>query len=109
MYLNNPTLTNFSFSTDLNASWPQIGQYGRGLGTLVSNFGDPSILTFHNWIRGLYVGLQMLSVFETLYSITSQPNESTKNLKKCTLICLSKVSKSSFKQLKTQVLKSKIS
>jgi len=77
-YLNNLTLINFSFSIDLNASWPQIGQYGIGLGTPIGNFGDPSTLAFHNWIRGPYVGLQMLSVNETLYCITSQPNESTK-------------------------------
>jgi hypothetical protein len=45
---------------------------------LVGNFGDPSTLAFHNWIRGPYVGLQMLSIGETLYYITNQPNESTK-------------------------------
>jgi len=108
-YLNSPTLINFSLSTNLIASWPQIGRYGTRLGTLVSNFGDPSTLTFHNWIGGPSMGLQMISISETLYYIIGQLHESTKNLKICILVCPTKVFKPSFKQLRTHVLKSGIS
>jgi len=55
------------------------------------------------------MGLQTLLASEILYYITSQPNESTKNLKRCKLVCPTKVSRPSFKQPRTQVLKSKIS
>jgi hypothetical protein len=72
---------NFSFSTNLKTSLPQIGQYGTRLGTLVSNFSDPSKLDFHNLIGGSFVGLQTLSVGETLYCMIGQPNESTKKIK----------------------------
>ncbi len=50
------------------------------------------------------MGLQTLLVGETLYYITNQPKESTKNLKRCISICPTKVSRSSFKQPRTQVL-----
>jgi hypothetical protein len=70
-YFDSPALINFSLSHDLTTSWPQIKQYGIGLGTPIGSFGDPSALTFHNWIEGLFVELQMLSVGETLYYITS--------------------------------------
>jgi hypothetical protein len=33
-YLDSPALMTFSFSTDLNTSLPQVGQYGIRLGTL---------------------------------------------------------------------------
>jgi hypothetical protein len=48
MYLDNLTLINFSFSTSLTATWPQIEQNGMGLETQVGSFGYPSTLTFHN-------------------------------------------------------------
>ncbi len=73
-------MLNFSFSTYLNASWPQIGQYGIELGTLVGSFRDPSALAFHNWIGGPFMGLQMLTIGETLYYIIGQLDKSTKNL-----------------------------
>jgi hypothetical protein len=50
MYLDSPTLINFSFSIDLNASLPQIGGHGTRLGVLVGNFGDPLELAFYNLI-----------------------------------------------------------
>jgi hypothetical protein len=68
-YSNNPTLINFSLSTDLTTSWPQIQRYGTRLGSPINNFGDPSTLAFHNWIGGPSVGLQMISINETLYYI----------------------------------------
>jgi hypothetical protein len=89
---------NFSFSKDLNASLPQIGQYGIGLGIQVGSFGDPSKFDFHNLIGGSYVGLRTLFMVEILYCMIGQPNESTKNLNKCILMCPTKVSKPSFKQ-----------
>jgi hypothetical protein len=101
MYLDYLTLINFSLSTNLIASWPQIGRYGIWLGTLVGNFGKPYALTFHNWIGSSFVGLQTLLVGETLYYITGQPDESTKNLKRCISVCLTKVSKPFFRQPKT--------
>ncbi len=100
-YLNNPTLINFYFSTDLATSRPQIWWYGTGLGTSIYNFGDPSTLGFHDWIKGPSMGLQMISIGETLYYIIGHPNESTKNLKICISICPMKVSKPSFKQQRT--------
>jgi hypothetical protein len=101
MYLDSLALINFSLSIDLVTSWPQIGQYGTWLGTPVGSFGDPFALVFHNSIGGLSMGVQMLTVGETLYCITSQQNESTKDLKICILICPTKVSEPSFKQLRT--------
>jgi hypothetical protein len=80
-YLDNLALINFSLSTNLIASWPQIGQYGTKLRTLVGNFEDPKTLAFHNWIGGALMELQMLLVGETLYYIIGQPKESTKNQK----------------------------
>jgi len=101
MYLDSLALIIFSLSTNLIASWPQIGRYGIGLGTLIGSFGDPSALAFHNWIGGTLMGLQTLLVGETLYYITNQPKESTKNLKRCIPICPTKVSRPSFKQPRT--------
>jgi hypothetical protein len=49
-YLDSLELINFSLSTNLDASLPQIGQYRIGLGTLVYNFGEPFGLVFHNLI-----------------------------------------------------------
>jgi hypothetical protein len=49
-YLDSPTFMNFSLSTNLDTSLPQIGQYGIGLGTPIGNFDDPSRLAFHNLI-----------------------------------------------------------
>jgi hypothetical protein len=89
--LDSSTLIKKFLSTDLNASWPQIGQYGIGFGTLVGSFGDPLGLTFHNLIGGLFVGLQMLSMGET-----TQLNKSTRNLKRCIKICPTKVFGPSF-------------
>jgi hypothetical protein len=51
-YLDSPKLINFSLSTDLDASLPQIGRCKIGLRTLVSNFGEPFGLAFHNLING---------------------------------------------------------
>ncbi len=104
-YLDSPALMNYFFSTDLNTSSPQIGQYGTRFGTLVGSFGDPSKFDFHNSTRGSSVGLQTLYVGETLYYMIGQPNESTKNLNKCISMCLTKVSRPFFKQHTTQVLK----
>ncbi len=106
MYLDSLTLINFSFSTNLTASWPQIERCGTRLGSQVGIFGDPSSLAFHNQIGGPSMGLQMLSIGEILYCITNQPNESTKNLKRCILVRPTKVSTPSFKQPRTHVLKS---
>ncbi len=96
-YLDSVALMNFSFSTNLNALLPQIGWYGIGLGTPIGSFGDPSKLHFHNLIGNPSIGPQTLFVGETLYCMTSQPNESTKNLNKCILMCPTKVSRTSFK------------
>jgi len=57
MYLDSPEFINFSLSINLNASLPQIGQYGIGLGTLVNNFSEPFGLTFHNLIGDPSIGL----------------------------------------------------
>jgi hypothetical protein len=100
---------NFFFSKDLNALLAQIGQYGIGLGTSVGSFGDPSKLHFHNLIGSPSIKLQTLFMGETLYYMIGQPNESTKNLNKCISMCPTKVSRTSFKQPKTQVLKFGIS
>ncbi len=54
--LDSPTLMEFFFPYTSTHHCLQIGQYGTGLGTLVSNFGDPSKLHFHNLIGGPYVG-----------------------------------------------------
>jgi hypothetical protein len=78
IYLDNLTLINFSLSINLITSWPQIGQFRIGLGTLVGSFGEPFALAFHHWIEGPFVGFQMLLVSETLHCIIGQPNESTK-------------------------------
>jgi hypothetical protein len=102
MYLDNPTLMNFFFSTNLDTLLPQIGQYGTWLGTQICNFGDPSGLAFHNLINGGFIKLQTGFVGETLYYITCHPNKSTKNLNKCISICPTKVLEPSFKQPKTQ-------
>jgi hypothetical protein len=102
-------LISFYLSTNFNALLPQIVWYRTRLGTLVCNFGEPSRLAFHNLIRGPSIGLQTRSVGETLYCITSQPNKSTKNLNRCISTCPTNVSRPSFKQPKTQDLKSKIS
>jgi hypothetical protein len=45
MYLDALEVINFSFSTNLNASLPQIGRYKIGLGT-VGNFGESFGLAF---------------------------------------------------------------
>ncbi len=46
---------------------------------------------------------------EILYCMTGQLDESTKNLNKCILMCLTKMLRPSFKQTTTQVFKSRIS
>jgi hypothetical protein len=56
-------------------------------------------------IGGPSMGLQKISMGETLYYTIGQPYESTKNLKRCILICPIEVSRSYFKQPRTQVLK----
>jgi hypothetical protein len=71
--LDYPVLVNFSFPTNLNTSLPQIKQYGARLGTLVGSFGD------------------------VIQSI-GQLNNPTMDLKKCILICPTKVLRPSFKQ-----------
>jgi hypothetical protein len=109
MYFDNPELINFSLSTDLDASLPQIGRYKIGLGTPIGNFGESFRLTFHNLIESPSIELQTRSMGETLYYITSQPNESTKNLNKCISICPTSISGPSFKQPRTQDLKFGIS
>jgi hypothetical protein len=109
MYLDNPKLINFSLSTNLNASLPQIGQYRIGLGTHVNNFGELSRLAFHNLIGGPSIGLHTLPMGQTWYCITGQPKESTKNLNICILVCPTNISRPSFKQPRTQDLKSRIS
>jgi len=97
MHLDSSTLMNFSLSTDLNASWPKIGQYGTRLKILTSNFGDPLGLIFQNLIGGPSMGLQTHYVGEVLYNITCQLDESTKNLKICILVSPTKLSGPSFK------------
>jgi hypothetical protein len=73
------------------------------------NSGDPLGLAFHNLINGTSIKLQTKSMGESLYCITGHAKESTKNLNKCILVCPIKVFGPSFKQLRTQDLKSKIS
>jgi hypothetical protein len=51
------------------------------------------------------MGLQTISIGEDLYYITSQLEESAKNLKICISICPTMVLEPSFKQPRTQVLK----
>jgi len=77
-HLDSLALINFSLSINLTTSWPQIGQYGIGLGTLIRSFGEPFALAFHNWIEGFSMGLQTLLVNGILYCIIGQPNESTR-------------------------------
>jgi hypothetical protein len=91
MYLDNRTLINFSLSTNLIASWPQIGQHGIRLGTLMGSFRKQSTLVFHNWIGVPSVKLQTLSVGEILYCIIGQLDESTNFLKRCILVGQSKI------------------
>jgi hypothetical protein len=86
-YSNSLKLINVFISIDLDASLPQIGWYRTGLGTIVGNFGEPFRLTFHYLIKGQSIGLHTRSVGETLYCIIGQPEESTKNLNWCVLIC----------------------
>jgi hypothetical protein len=81
----------------------------RRLGTLVSNFGDPLGLAFHNLIISTSTRLQTKFVGKTLYCITSQLVKSTKDLRICISVCPTKVSKPSFKQHTTQDLKFGIS
>jgi hypothetical protein len=100
-YLDSPTLMTFSFSTDLNTSLPQVGQYGIRLGTLASSFDGPSKLYFHNLIGDPFVELQTLFMGATFYYMTCQLDKSTKNLNKCILVCPTKVLGPSFKQPKT--------
>jgi len=99
---------NFSLFINLDTSLPQIGQYGTWLRTPIGNFGDPSRLAFHDLINGASMKLQTGSVGETLYYIIGHPDESIKNLNRCISICPTKVPKSSFKQPRTQDLKSRI-
>jgi hypothetical protein len=87
---------NFSLSTNLNASWLKIGQYGTRFRILISNFGDPLELIFQNLIGGPSM-LQTLYVGEILYNITCQSDDSTKNSKKCILVSPIEVSRPSFK------------
>jgi hypothetical protein len=79
MYLDSSTLMNFSLSTDFNASWLKIRQYGTRFKILIGNFGDPLGLIFQHLIGGASMGLQTLYVGEILYNITCQSNDSTKN------------------------------
>jgi hypothetical protein len=109
MYLDSPTLMNFSLSNDLDTSLPQIGRYGIGLGILVGNYSDPFGLAFHNLIGGISIRFQIGYVEEILYFIIGHLEQSTKNLNRCISICPNKVSRLSFKQLTTQDLKSGIS
>jgi hypothetical protein len=106
--LDNLALINFSLSTNVTTSWLEIGPYGIRLRTPIGSFGNPFELTFHNWIRSLSVGLQMLSVNVILYCIIGHLDKCIKNLKICKLICPTKVSNLSFKQPRAQVLKSRI-
>jgi len=88
---------------------PQIRQYGIGLGTPICSLGNPSRLAFHNFIGGASIELQMGFMGETLYCIIGHLNKSTKDLNICISACLTKVSRPSFKQPRTQDLKFKIS
>jgi len=108
MYLDNLALIKIFLSTNLIASWPEIGRYGIRLRTPIGSFGNPFELTFHNLIRSPSVGLQMLLVSVILYCIIGHLDKCIKNLKTCKSICLTKVSNLYFKQPRAQVLKSKI-
>jgi hypothetical protein len=63
-YLENSTnlyvliMMKFSFSMNLDASFPQIKQKKIGLGIPISNFGGPFALACQNKIEGLSFGLQ---------------------------------------------------
>jgi len=107
--LDSLELINFSLSTDLDASLPQIGQYRTKLGTLTCNFREPFGLAFHNLIGGPSIGLLIGSMGETLYCIIGQPNKLMINLKRCISICPTNISRPFFKQPKTQDFKSRIS
>jgi hypothetical protein len=100
---------NFFLSTNLDTSLPQIRRYGIKHDTPIGNFSNPFGLVFHNLISGASIRLQIGFVGKTLYYITDHPDESTKNLNKCILVCLTKVSRPSFKQPRTRYLKSGIS
>jgi hypothetical protein len=80
---------------------PQIKPYGTWLGTPIGNFGGPSGLTFHNLIGGASIKLQIGFVGETLYYIIGDLEKSTKKFKRCISICLTKVSRLSFKRPRT--------
>jgi hypothetical protein len=97
------------FSIDRYTSLPQIRPYGTWHGTPIGNFGGPCGLAFHNLIGSAFIRLQIGSMGETLYSIIGHPKESTKNLNRCISISLTKVWRPSFKQLRTQDSKFKIS
>jgi hypothetical protein len=56
--------------------------------------GLPWSFDFHNQIIGPSLGLHFESVGDTLYYITSQPKESTKNRKRCMFMCPTKTSSS---------------
>lgn len=86
-YLNGLILIKFSFSINLNTSLLQIGQYGIRLGSLLGSFHDPFGLSCHNLIGRPSLRLQRRFVGEILYHITSQPNDSMKNLKRSISIC----------------------
>jgi hypothetical protein len=100
-YLDSPELINFSLSTNLDASLPQTGRYKTWLRTLISNFGEPYGLAFHNLIEGPSIGLHTRSARETLYYIIGQPTESTKKLNKCISICPTIILRTTFKQPRT--------
>jgi hypothetical protein len=104
-YLDNPTLIKKKFSINLDASLPQIGWSRIGVGTEVCNFGDPFGLASHSLIGKASMGLQTRFMGETLYCMTSQHTKSTKNLKSCISVCLTEVSRPSFKQPTTQDFK----
>jgi hypothetical protein len=97
MYLDNPKLINFSLSTNLDASLPQIGQYRTRLGTPIGNFSELFKLAFHNLIKGPCIGLHIRFVGENLHCINGQPKESTKKLNICISICPTNISGPSFK------------
>jgi hypothetical protein len=107
-YLDSPELINFSLSINLDASLPQIVRYRIGFGTTLGNFGEPSGLAFHNLIGGPSIGLHTRSMGETLYYIISQLEKLTKNLNICISVCPTSVLRPSFKQPRTQDLKSGI-
>jgi hypothetical protein len=107
-YLENSTnlyiliMMKFSFSTNLDASFPQIKQKKIGLGIAISNFGGPFASACQNQIKRLSFELQRELLRETLYYITSHLNNSIKKMKRCISICPSNVSWPSLRQLTTQ-------